>query len=470
MLERLVIVISKHPEEYTGAKFVELPESGGSIGRNPGCSVPLVDHNRYISSTHCLLSVYGDGYYISDVSTNGLLVNGNKLLKNQPIPIHEGDVIVLGQYELAISVERTTNAADIAYDITPERDTTDPLVNLGEAHEDNVEQGALEDIFMETRSADSDATDPVAHLEFSLDKSDDHLIRNESDELDHFVVSSESQRQIADDSLSVYSEFDAPSLIPEDWMSEADSLRSDKAATAFESQSVEAPHVNSVGKAQRLAPSHLSPEPAPSSLSNGHTNVASSEQWEELTTPTMESHSEVPAERPFTEGTPDDLLSSFKKGLGVSENQLFGHDPKLFEQMGMCLRLCINKLQSDLTEIETLKQSSSAPDTDLISLMLDLNNQSMLTPNELVEQMLDEINEHQSLYEQAVNRYVQESVGHYDPMVFEQKAGKKGFLAKQKLWDSYKLHYLESLKGVHGLGTNKLVQENYNRLLKEKYA
>ena len=46
----------------------------------------------------------------------------------------------------------------------------------------------------------------------------------------------------------------------------------------------------------------------------------------------------------------------------------------------------------------------------------------------------------------------------------------KGFLAKQKLWDTYKLHYLESLKGVHGVGTKKLVQENYNRLLKEKYA
>lgn len=106
MLERLVIVISKHPEEYTGAKFVELPDSGGSIGRNPGCSVPLIDHNRYISSTHCLVSIYGDAYYISDVSTNGLIINGNKLLKNQPIPIHEGDTITLGQYELSISVER----------------------------------------------------------------------------------------------------------------------------------------------------------------------------------------------------------------------------------------------------------------------------------------------------------------------------------------------------------------------------
>ncbi|MCZ8489685.1 FHA domain-containing protein [Vibrio lentus] len=28
-----------------------------------------------------MLSVYGDTYYISDISTNGTLVNGNKILK-----------------------------------------------------------------------------------------------------------------------------------------------------------------------------------------------------------------------------------------------------------------------------------------------------------------------------------------------------------------------------------------------------
>ena len=130
----------------------------------------------------------------------------------------------------------------------------------------------------------------------------------------------------------------------------------------------------------------------------------------------------------------------------------------------------MNKLQHELVEIEELKQSHAATDTDLISLMLDLNKQSMLSPNELVEQMLDEIGEHKSLYEQALNSYVQQSISQYDPIVFEQKNANKGFLIKQKLWDSYKLHYLESLKGVHGVGTKKLVQENYNRLLKEKHA
>ncbi|MCG9595585.1 type VI secretion system-associated FHA domain protein TagH [Vibrio sp. Isolate25] len=463
MLERLVIVISKHPEEYTGAKFVELPESGGSIGRNPGCSVPLVDHNRYISSTHCLVSIYGDAYYISDVSTNGVIVNGNKLLKNQPIPIHEGDSIVLGQYELSVSVERTTNTADIAFDITPDRDTMDPLVNLDEVPAELEQQGPLEEIFLETKSDESDASDPMTHLDFSLDRSEEHLIRSEEEELEQFVVANESARQMVDDSLSVYSEFDAPSLIPEDWMAGVDAQPKQVENTI----PPVTPRPQSKNTTASVPAQQQSTASVPSAIK------VQSEQWEEVA-PKIESQPSEGHDRQKGAVTPEhshsDLLSSFKKGLGVTDDELLDADPRLFEQMGICLRLCMTKLQHELVEIEELKQSHTPADTDLISLMLDLNKQSMLSPNELVEQMLDEISEHKSLYEQALNSYVQQSISQYDPIIFEQKSENKGFLAKQKLWDTYKLHYLESLKGVHGVGTKKLVQENYNRLLKEKYA
>ncbi len=80
-LNQLTLFITKSPEEYTGSKHIEMPEGGGSLGRNPSNTVSLVDHNRFISGSHCLISIYGDTYYLSDVSTNGTLVNGNKLLK-----------------------------------------------------------------------------------------------------------------------------------------------------------------------------------------------------------------------------------------------------------------------------------------------------------------------------------------------------------------------------------------------------
>ena len=98
---QLVLLITKCPEEYTGSKHIEMPETGGSIGRNLGCTVPLADLNRFISGTHCLISAYGDSFYISDVSTNGILVNGEKTLKNQPVSLFDGDTITLGQYEFS---------------------------------------------------------------------------------------------------------------------------------------------------------------------------------------------------------------------------------------------------------------------------------------------------------------------------------------------------------------------------------
>ena len=447
MLERLVIVISKHPEEYTGAKFVELPDSGGSIGRNPGCSVPLIDHNRYISSTHCLVSIYGDAYYISDVSTNGLIINGNKLLKNQPIPIHEGDTITLGQYELSISVERETDTLDIACDITPDRDNKDPLLNLEEIEFELKQEGPLEEIFIETQSEETDLSDPMTHLDFSLKKDDNHLIRTEDHASERVAAVDESTRQLVDDSLSVFSEFDAPSLIPEDWMS-GEETRTIEVVTPKES----ALDIKAEQSSRQLKPSV----------------ERSVQEWEEMAS-SHETHQVNENEIKAT-SEKSGVIDAFRKGLGITDNSLLEEDPRLFEQMGMCLRLCMTRLQYELVEIEELKQSPAATDTDLISLMLDLNKQSMLSPNELVEQMLDEISEHKSLYEQALNSYVQQSISQYDPIVFEQKHENKGFLIKQKLWDSYKLHYLESLKGVHGIGTKKLVQENYNRLLKEKHA
>ena len=329
----------------------------------------MIDHNRYISSTHCLVSIYGDAYYISDVSTNGLIVNGNKLLKNQPIPIHEGDCISLGQYELSVSVERESSRLDIACDITPDRDNKDPLANLDEIEFELEQEGPLEEIFLETQLEDSDMSDPMAHLEFSLDKDDDHLIRSETSEIQKAPSIEKSTRQLVDDSLNVYSEFDAPSLIPEDWMS------------GDETRTVE----KSIAKEPILKESNdrTIAQPASTKLST--------QEWEEVA-PSQQT-AEIEAAAPSDTGN---IIDAFRKGLGISDDSLLKEDPRLFEQMGMCLRLCMTKLQHELVEIEELKQSHAASDTDLISLMLDLNKQSMLSPNELVEQMLDEISEHKS--------------------------------------------------------------------------
>lgn len=218
-LNQLVLFISKCPEEYTGAKHIEMSDGGGSIGRAAGCTLSLKDHNRFISSTHCLVSAYGDTYYISDVSTNGTMVNGHKILKNQPVSICDGDIITLGQYEIGVAFERVSAEQDIASDIAPERVSSDPLLTLGDVvTRDETHSDDVEDLFIETKQDDIDCHDPIEHLTFSMQREDDYLIRDES-ELDRASPKPiKHVRQIADDSLSIHSEFDTPNLIPEDWM------------------------------------------------------------------------------------------------------------------------------------------------------------------------------------------------------------------------------------------------------------
>ncbi|TOK96106.1 FHA domain-containing protein, partial [Vibrio parahaemolyticus] len=100
-----------------------------------------------------------------------------------------------------------------------------------------------------------------------------------------------------------------------------------------------------------------------------------------------------------------DIGKAFYEGLGISNPDLISNEALLFKQMGACLRLCIDNLQKDLHEVESLKgeQGLSEADSNLAELMLTLNSQNLLSPNELVEQMLDELNDHQIIFNKALN-------------------------------------------------------------------
>ena len=211
-----------------------------------------------------------------------------------------------------VSAKRESGRLDIACDITPDRDNKDPLANLDEIEFESEQEGPLEEIFLETQLEDSDMSDPMAHLEFSLDKDDDHLIRSETSEIQKAPSIEKSTRQLVDDSLNVYSEFDAPSLIPEDWMS------------GDETRTVE----KSIAKEPILKESNdrTIAQPASTKLST--------QEWEEVapSQQTTEIEAAVPSDTV-------NIIDAFRKGLGISDDSLLKEDPRLFEQMGMCLRL-----------------------------------------------------------------------------------------------------------------------------------
>ncbi|EIO3937169.1 FHA domain-containing protein [Vibrio vulnificus] len=494
---QLVLFISKCPEEYTGAKHIEMPEGGGSVGRAPSCTLPLTDHNRFISGTHCLVSVYGDTYYISDVSTNGTMVNGNKILKNQPISIVDGDLISLGQYEIGVSLEHVTAAQDIASDIAPERVSNDPLINLGEAVVEEEEKvGALEDLFMETKQADVVSDDPIAHLQFSMQREDDHLIRDVEKPKAAQAQPIENKRQVVDDSFSVHSEFDIPNLIPEDWLGGA-ATRTASVKPVTE-QAVFIPEdfaqTQSVSPRASVVQSDVNKPQYEATLNHVSPNVSQraesvGQKWEEVTRAFIPSAQSTQQESKVTEtkvgfvsnesiateeGTlSSDISKAFYEGLGISNPELISNEALLFKQMGTCLRLCMDNLQKDLHEVESLKgeQGLSEADSNLAELMLTLNSQNLLSPNELVEQMLDEINDHQIIFNKALIELLIEQSETNDPVTFANDvASKSMFTTKSKLWGEYLEFYANNRRQMNETSLKGLIKKNYTKAIKGSHA
>ncbi|MEZ8575781.1 type VI secretion system-associated FHA domain protein TagH [Vibrio splendidus] len=496
-INQLVLVISKCPEEYVGSKSIEMPEEGGSIGREAGCTVSLTDHNRFISGTHCLLSIYGDTYYISDISTNGTLVNGNKILKNQPVSLCDGDRVSLGQYEVSISIELVTTSYDIASEIAPERDSTDPLMNLEESVvEEEAETGALEDLFMETKPDGVDTHDPVEHLKFSMQRDDDYLVRDESNEKNLMKSSIEPQRQVVDDSLSIHSEFDLPSLIPEDWMGMEEEQQANLNAQDIADDQTKIPN--------RLKPTNIEGTDFKSDTLTGSSDVPKrkptkvppvtiipnsaniqSHKWEEVTQEfvphtepqeqPVESESRTQSHTALSETSyeHENVTHAFFEGLGVDLESDTKHDALFFKQMGACLRLCIDNLYKDLQSVEELTDESSFAHNalSLTTLMLTLNSQNLLAPNELIEQILDELSEHDTLYAKAINDLVLEQLKANDPQQFANTLSQETrFLSKSKLWQKYSEHYEQNTRQFNESTFKALMKDRYSKVAKADHA
>ncbi len=75
---------------------------GGTIGRLPDNDWVLPD--PYISSHHARIRCRGNTFYIEDTSTNGVFINQNRLARNQPQALAEGDCIAIEPYEIRASI------------------------------------------------------------------------------------------------------------------------------------------------------------------------------------------------------------------------------------------------------------------------------------------------------------------------------------------------------------------------------
>ena len=82
-----------------------LAQGSLSIGRAPGNDWVLADPEQHLSRTHCMIAFEAGRYVLTDLSTNGVLINGAQqpTSRNSRTILTDGDSVQLGNYVLEVA-------------------------------------------------------------------------------------------------------------------------------------------------------------------------------------------------------------------------------------------------------------------------------------------------------------------------------------------------------------------------------
>jgi type VI secretion system FHA domain protein len=110
MLLRLVL---KGPERLATGLREKTVETGALvIGRSDDSDWVLADPERIVSKRHCRIERQAGGFLLTDMSTNGVLVNGVPLGREASRTLVDKDVLTLGDAIIAVAIE--TEAPGVA--------------------------------------------------------------------------------------------------------------------------------------------------------------------------------------------------------------------------------------------------------------------------------------------------------------------------------------------------------------------
>ena len=102
---RLRLVL-KGPERLTAGLREKTLETGAIvIGRAEDADWVLADPERVVSKRHCRIERQAGGFLLTDMSTNGVLVNGVPLGREAPKLLVDRDVLTLGDVIIAVAIE-----------------------------------------------------------------------------------------------------------------------------------------------------------------------------------------------------------------------------------------------------------------------------------------------------------------------------------------------------------------------------
>ncbi|MCG8316045.1 MAG: type VI secretion system-associated FHA domain protein TagH [Pseudomonadales bacterium] len=288
---KLILEVTSEERHLLGENARKCFQSvGGVIGRGSSCDWVIPDQKRHLSGEHAVISCEEGTYNITDVSTNGVFINGSEqaLGRNVTVVLNEADRLSMGNIDFVVRLQLAaedhpfrsqpagfsqTQASDPGYSVTKQ---IDPVALFKSNH--GLSEGAA-------------PLQPTPGIRGNMG-----AVKNSSFSLAEQVVS-------APDHLpSVNTAFVPPKMLPEDWLDEPGAQ-----VKTYETQ-----------KRHQEAPSAISQK----------THIVPNNN---VSTPIREENSKQSIER--------QQIDRFFKGLGVSPKILEKVDGlQAMEDLGACLR------------------------------------------------------------------------------------------------------------------------------------
>ena len=106
-------IVSDHKDILGDDCVRQFREDGGTIGRSFENDWILPDPDRFISGKHATVDFQAGAYYLADVSTNGVYVNGEiePLGRGNPRRLFDGDRLRMGEFEFEVSLDEGEDLA-----------------------------------------------------------------------------------------------------------------------------------------------------------------------------------------------------------------------------------------------------------------------------------------------------------------------------------------------------------------------
>ncbi len=426
-----------------------LRQESATIGRNSGNTLVLEDPNRYISGQHAVIDYQNPDYFVTDTSTNGVIVNSAILPigKGNRVKINDGDQLHIGNYNVQVEIDRETQAKDSLSDPVNSEVydfADDPFAELGQDPvQEMIDENQWKEPADRKQGLSAELLDSLDQEVFELDaKHNEGILEVEPPPVfqeafqPYIAGKSEQKADLTDD------------MFGEDWFSKG--LDEDDDEIASEPLFSETDFLEKDVSVEKL-------ETKTATLQADENFIQAEVAVEEPTTILDVTETETAL-----------LINNFLSGAGLENTGISESlDPQSFYIIGKILKSSVqgtmdvligrakikNEMHLDVTMIRSKENNPvkfSVTAEEALKKLLAPQDAGYLPAEEAIEEAFDDIRAHQFSVIAGMQTALLEVLKRFDPQKLEQRLQQQNPISSSipvvkqaKLWDTFEQLYNE---------------------------